>query len=66
MHRRLIRAVQIVFAGIFGKMVERVYARMDQSDKAADYYRKFLAIAPDHKLAPKVRETLDNYEKSKK
>jgi TolA-binding protein len=31
--------------------------------EAAEEYRTFLRLAPDHTLAPKVRETLDNYEK---
>jgi Tfp pilus assembly protein PilF len=47
-------------------LMAAVYARLNQPDKAADYYRKFLEIAPDHRLAPKVRETLHDYETTKK
>jgi Flp pilus assembly protein TadD len=34
-------------------------------DEAAQEYRTFLRMAPNHRLAPKVRETLDNYEHDK-
>ncbi len=46
-------------------LLAAVYARLNQPDKAADYYRKFLEIAPDHPLAPKVRDNLEKYEKGK-
>ncbi|WP_224365196.1 FHA domain-containing protein [Hyalangium versicolor] len=42
------------------------YAGLSQWDKAATHYRKFLDLAPDHKMAPKVRQTVDAYEQSKK
>ncbi|WP_224247587.1 tetratricopeptide repeat protein [Hyalangium gracile] len=32
--------------------------------EAAKEYRTFLELAPDHRLAPKVRQTLENYEKT--
>jgi pSer/pThr/pTyr-binding forkhead associated (FHA) protein/TolA-binding protein len=32
-------------------------------EKAAQYYRSFLKLAPNHKTAPKVKEALENYEK---
>ena len=36
-----------------------------QWDEAAGEYRTFLSMAPDHPLAPKVRQTLERYEKAK-
>jgi ABC transport system ATP-binding/permease protein len=41
------------------------YAGLSEWEKAATHYRKFLDLAPDHKTAPKVRQTLENYEKTK-
>ena len=42
------------------------YARLTQWEKAATHYREFLKLAPaDDANVPKVRESLDNYEKSK-
>jgi Flp pilus assembly protein TadD len=40
-------------------------AYMGQPDKAADAYRSFLRLAPDHPQSPKVKQVLENYEKSK-
>jgi tetratricopeptide (TPR) repeat protein len=34
-------------------------------DEAVEAYRAFLRLAPDHRLAAKVRETVENYEQSK-
>jgi Flp pilus assembly protein TadD len=36
-----------------------------QWEEAAEEYRTFLRLAPDHRLAPKVKETLDHYEQTK-
>jgi tetratricopeptide (TPR) repeat protein len=36
-----------------------------QWEEAADEYRAFLRLAPSHPLAPKVQQTLENYEKTK-
>jgi serine/threonine protein kinase/Tfp pilus assembly protein PilF len=41
------------------------HAGLSEWETAAQYYRKFLELAPDHKTAPKVRMNLENYEKSK-
>lgn len=41
------------------------YAALANWDKAVVHYRKFVTLAPDHKLAPSVRSTLEGYEKAK-
>ncbi|MBN1207567.1 MAG: FHA domain-containing protein [Myxococcaceae bacterium] len=41
------------------------FAGMAKWDEAAKHYRKFLDLAPDHKMAHRVRQTLENYESSK-
>ncbi|MFL5344991.1 MAG: hypothetical protein ACJ8AT_09355 [Hyalangium sp.] len=35
-----------------------------QWEEAAGEYRTFLRMAPDHRLAPKVRQTLESYEQT--
>jgi hypothetical protein len=35
------------------------YAKENDWDKATPYYKKFLKLAPDHKLAPRIRESLE-------
>jgi pSer/pThr/pTyr-binding forkhead associated (FHA) protein/Flp pilus assembly protein TadD len=42
------------------------FAGLAKWDDAAKHYRKFLELAPNHKMAPRVRATLDNYESSNK
>ncbi len=39
------------------------FAHEDQWDKAKPYYKKFLQLAPDHKLAPTVRKNLSEIER---
>ncbi|WP_224369175.1 hypothetical protein [Hyalangium versicolor] len=39
-------------------------AGMTDWEEAAKEYRTFLNLAPDHPLAPKVRQTLENYEQA--
>jgi hypothetical protein len=34
---------------------------MKNYDKAVEHYRRFLELAPNHRLATKVRQTLENY-----
>jgi pSer/pThr/pTyr-binding forkhead associated (FHA) protein len=34
------------------------YANENEWDKATPYYKRFLELAPDHKLAPRIRESL--------
>jgi eukaryotic-like serine/threonine-protein kinase len=41
------------------------YAALANWDKAVVHYRKFVTLAPDHKLAPSVRATLEGYEQAK-
>ncbi|MFL5346998.1 MAG: FHA domain-containing protein [Hyalangium sp.] len=41
------------------------YAGLSRWDEAAKHYREFLKLAPDHPNAPKVRQSVENYEKSK-
>jgi Tfp pilus assembly protein PilF/tRNA A-37 threonylcarbamoyl transferase component Bud32 len=38
-------------------------AGLSEFEKAAEHYRAFLRLAPDHRLAPKVRESLEAYER---
>lgn len=38
------------------------YASTRQLEEAARHYRKFLELAPDHRLASKVRKVLEDYE----
>jgi serine/threonine protein kinase/Tfp pilus assembly protein PilF len=40
------------------------YASMEnQMEKAAYHYREFLRLTPDHKLAPRIKQNLDEYER---
>jgi pSer/pThr/pTyr-binding forkhead associated (FHA) protein len=40
------------------------YASMENKmEQAAFHYREFLKLAPDHKLAPRIKQNLDEYEK---
>ncbi|KFE72407.1 serine/threonine protein kinase [Hyalangium minutum] len=41
------------------------YAALANWDKAVVHYRKFVTLAPNHKLAPSVRSTLEGYEQAK-
>ena len=41
-------------------LVGASYAYRDQWSEAVPYYKRFLELAPDHKLAPKVRQDLEN------
>jgi len=41
------------------------YASLANWDKAVVHYRKFVMLAPNHKLAPSVRATLESYEQAK-
>jgi tetratricopeptide (TPR) repeat protein len=41
------------------------YAALANWEKAVVHYRKFVTLAPDHKLAPSVRATLEGYEQAK-
>ncbi|ADO74006.1 FHA domain-containing protein [Stigmatella aurantiaca] len=38
------------------------YATLKDMTKAAEHYRQFLKLAPDHKQAPKVKKSLEEYE----
>jgi ABC transport system ATP-binding/permease protein len=38
------------------------YASLKNMNKAAEHYRQFLKLAPDHKLAPKIKKNLADYE----
>jgi Tfp pilus assembly protein PilF len=46
-------------------VVATAHSSLEEPEQAAPYYRKFLMLAPDHKLAPNVRQLLDLYERSK-
>jgi pSer/pThr/pTyr-binding forkhead associated (FHA) protein len=40
-------------------------AGLKHYDKAVEHYKRFLELAPDHRLAPRVRQTLENYSNTK-
>lgn len=46
-------------------LVGASFAGLGNYDRAVQYYRSFLGMAPDHRLAPRVRETLEKYESSR-
>ncbi|QRN99932.1 FHA domain-containing protein [Archangium violaceum] len=41
-------------------------AQLGRFDEGAQYYRDFLRLAPDHQMAPTVKNMLEEYEKSRK
>ncbi|MDY7226725.1 tetratricopeptide repeat protein [Hyalangium rubrum] len=41
------------------------YIRLGHPEEGASAYRKFLELAPDHSIAPKIRQTLEDFDKSK-
>lgn len=46
-------------------LVGAALSGMKEYEQAVEAYRTFLELAPDHRLAPKVRQTVEAYEKSK-
>jgi len=48
------------------KMMGITAARMGRIEEGAQFYRKFLKLAPDDPSAPKVKKLVDDYEKSQK
>ncbi|HYH94612.1 serine/threonine protein kinase [Hyalangium sp.] len=48
------------------RMVGAAYSGLGQFDKAMGHYRKFLALAPHHKLAPQIRKSVAGYAQSQR
>ena len=42
------------------------YASLKEQEKAAQHYRDFLRLAPDHKAAPRVSKMLEDFDNHKK